>query len=238
MEKDYYEILGVPKDATKDQIKEAYRRLVLKYHPDVNKDPKAQARMQELNAAYAVLNDDQKRSQYDSFGPDQFGQRFSEEDIFRGFNTDEIFRNIFGSGFSQFGDAFSEAQNAQPQGMNIYFPFDELERGIDKEFAVQHRETCRNCRGTGGEPGAKQMRCPSCNGTGRRQVRTNTPFGAFQMMSTCGTCKGRGKTYERECRACHGNGQVIVTDRFRIRAERADKQDKPDAAKGKRFGMF
>src|SRR5271157_35839 len=134
MEKDYYEILGVSKDATKDQIKDAYRRLVLKHHPDVNKDSKAQARMQELNEAYAVLHDEQKRAQYDSFGPDQFGQRFSEEDIFRGFNPDDLIRNIFGSGFSQFGDTFSQAQNAQPAGMNIYFPFDDLEKGIDKEF--------------------------------------------------------------------------------------------------------
>jgi molecular chaperone DnaJ len=242
MEKDYYEILGVPKDATQAQIRDAYRRLVLKHHPDVNKDPKAQAKMQELNEAYAVLNDEQKRAQYDSFGPDQFGQRFSEEDIFRGFNTDDILKNIFGPGFSQFGDTFSQgAQNAQPQGMNIYFPFEDLERGIDREFAVQHYEVCHNCRGSGGEPGAKQLKCPSCNGSGRKRVQQNTIFGSFQMVATCNRCKGKGRVYEKECRICHGNGQVVVTDRFRIRAERADKPDKTEkggASKGKRFGMF
>ena len=238
MEKDYYGILGVPKDATKDQIKDAYRRLVLKYHPDVNKDPKAQARMQELNEAYAVLNDEQKRAQYDSFGPDQFGQRFSEEDIFRGFNTDDILRNIFGPGFSQFGDTFSqERRTPSPQGMNIYFPFEDLERGIDKEFEVQHYEACHNCRGSGGEPGTKQLRCPSCNGSGRRRVQQNTIFGRFQMVATCDRCKGRGKTTSTCARTCHGHGQVLVTERFRVRAERAanrTSREKGGASKGKK----
>src|SRR5271157_1281343 len=115
MEKDYYDVLGVSKSATKDQIKDAYRKLVLKHHPDVNKDPKAQAKMQELNEAYAVLGDSEKRSQYDSFGPDQFSRRFSEEDIFRGFNPDDLFGSIFGQGFGQFGDLFSQAGQAAQQ---------------------------------------------------------------------------------------------------------------------------
>ncbi len=235
MEEDYYEILGVSKNATKEQIKDAYRKLVLKHHPDVNKDPKAQARMQELNEAYAVLNNDEKRAQYDSFGPDQFGQRFSQEDIFRGFNPDDLLRNIFGPGFSQFGDPFGKAQGAKPAGMNVYLPFDELERGVDKEFEVQHNETCPNCRGSGGEPGSKQLRCPSCDGTGSRRIQQNTPFGRFQMVSTCDRCRGRGKVYEKACHTCRGHGRVVVTERFRVRAERVDKDA---AGKSKKFGMF
>ena len=235
MEKDYYKTLGVSKDATREQIKDAYRRLVLKYHPDVNKDPKAQAKMQELNEAYAVLNDEQKRAQYDSFGPDQFGQRFSEEDIFRGFDTDDIIRNIFGSGFGQFGDVFSQAAQASQQSeVNLRLSFDDIERGIDREFEVQRYKVCQNCRGSGGEPGSKQLRCPSCNGSGRRQVRTNTPFGSFQMLATCDRCGGRGRIHEKVCQACRGQGQTLVTERFRVKVENTDK----DAGKGKRFGMF
>ena len=191
MVQDYYERLGVSKSATKEQIKDAYRKLVMKYHPDVNKDPKAKVKMQEINEAYAVLSDDQKRAQYDSVGPDQFGQQFSEDDIFRGFDPNDILKSVFGQGFGQFGGFSGGGQAAQPEGMNLYLPFSDLERGVDKEFSVQHYKTCAHCRGSGGEPGSKQVRCSTCNGSGIRQIQQNTFLGRFQMATTCDRCKGR-----------------------------------------------
>lgn len=228
MESDYYEILGVPKDATEVQIKDAYRKLVLKYHPDRNKDPLAEAKMRELNGAYAVLSDPEKRRQYDTFGPGEFNQRFSQEDIFRGFNTEDIFRDIFGSAgfgnFSTFGSMFGNQQEQEQTGVNLYLSFDELEKGVNKEFSVQYYKVCNHCRGNGGEPGSKQARCPACNGSGRRHVQQNTPFGRLQVMTTCDRCGGRGKSFERSCRECNGNGRTVVTEKFKIRAERSDKE--------------
>ena len=221
---DYYSVLGVPKNASVAQIKDAYRKLVLKYHPDRNKEPEAEHRMREINEAYAVLGDEQKRRQYDTYGSAGFQQRFSEEDIFRGFNSEDIFRDIFGSAgfnFGSFGDMF---QQEQPQtGVNLYLSFDDLDRGVDREFAVQYYKVCANCRGNGGEPGSRQVKCASCNGTGRRHIQQSTPFGRLQVMAMCERCRGKGKTFEKVCGTCNGNGKVVVDERFRIRAERVGK---------------
>lgn len=228
--RDYYEILGIRKNATNDEIKRAYRELALKYHPDRNKSDGATEKFKEINEAYAVLGDPEKRRQYDSFGPDQFNQRFSEEDIFRGFNTEEIFRDIFGAGgfggqFG-FGDMFGGmGQQPEQTGVNFYLSFDDLEKGVDREFEVRYNKACQACKGSGGEPGSKQVRCQACNGTGMRQVNQNTPFGRIQMASTCNRCGGRGKLYENLCRTCNGNGRVPVREKFRIKAERADKSE-------------
>lgn len=239
--KNYYDVLGVPKNAAQDQIKDAYRKLVLKYHPDVNKDPKTVAKMQEVNEAYAVLGDQQKRQQYDMFGPEQFGQKFSEQDIFRGFNFQDIFRDLglnmnFGfSGDDVFGDMFSGgARQQQQSGVNLYLSLDELEKGVEKEFEVEHYKTCNACRGGGGEPGSKQIKCSACNGAGRRTVRQNTPFGVFQMTTTCDKCGGKGKLHERICRTCNGNGSIVVRERFKVRAGKSDTDSEPK----KRFWVF
>lgn len=240
MAKNYYEVLGIGKNATAEQIKEAYRKLVLKLHPDVNKDSKAEAKMQELNEAYAVLGDQQKRKQYDTFGPEGFGQRYTEDDIFRGFNFEDIIRefqeNMFAGGFGGGGpftsDMFSPPEQ---QGVNVYMSFDDIEKGIDKEFEVQHYQTCSNCKGSGGEPGSKQIKCSECNGSGRKHIQQNTMFGRFDMVSTCNKCGGRGKTFEKQCKICRGNGRVIVKERFRVKVDKTDgKENKP---KG-RFGIF
>lgn len=223
--RDYYEILGVKKNASEDEIKRAYRELALKLHPDRNKSKDATEKFKEINAAYAVLGDPAKRQQYDSVGPERFNQNYSEEDIFRGFNTEDIFRDIFGNlgGMGGFGDMFGQEEQQQT-GVNLYLSFDDLEKGVNKEFSVQHYKICGNCRGSGGEPGSKQTRCPACNGSGRRHMQQNTPFGRLQVMTTCDRCGGRGKSFEHICRDCNGNGRIVVTDKFRIKAERADKE--------------
>ncbi|MDE1860839.1 MAG: DnaJ domain-containing protein [Candidatus Micrarchaeota archaeon] len=236
MEKDYYQILGVPKDASQEQIKKAYRELALKFHPDRNKSKDAEERFKAINEAYAVLGDEQKRKQYDSYGPEGFNQRFTEEDIFRGFNFDEIFKGMQDSmfGFSNFGPGFGGAEPEQA-GVNLYMSFEDLERGIDREFEVQRYRRCGNCRGSGGEPGSKQLKCSSCNGSGRKRIQQNTPFGRFEAITTCGNCGGRGRIFEHVCRTCNGNGRILITERFRIKAEKAD-EDKDDTRR--RFGIF
>lgn len=171
MAKDYYEILGVGKNASLDQIKGAFRELALKYHPDRNKHKDSEEKFKEINAAYAVLSDPNKRRQYDAFGPEGFGQRFTEEDIFKGINIEDIIRgfqeNMFG--FQDVGNPFTGFREEEQRGVNLYIPFDEIERGVNKEFSVQRNKTCDNCKGNGGEPGSKHIKCTKCNGAGRIQ---------------------------------------------------------------------
>ncbi len=222
--RDYYNILGVSKNASADEIKRAYRELAMKLHPDRNKDSGAEEKFKEVNEAYAVLGDPEKRRQYDSVGHEQFNKRFTEEDIFRGFNPEDLFGSIFGSGgFGTVGDLFGREAQRQT-GVNIHLPFNDLERGIDKEFVVEYYRTCGNCSGTGGEPGSKLTKCPSCNGAGKRHVQQNTPFGRLQMTTICEKCGGKGKTFERECRECRGNGTVPVKEKFRLRAEKTSSE--------------
>jgi molecular chaperone DnaJ len=236
MKKDYYEILGVPKTASQADVKEAYRKLVLKYHPDVNKDPKSEAKMQEVNEAYAVLGDQNKRKQYDSYGPEGFERRFTEEEIFRNFNFEDIMRDFQGNfGFSGFGP-FAEYTEPEQTGVNLYLSFDDIDKGMDREFEVQHYKRCSNCNGSGGEPGSKQIKCPTCNGTGQRRVEQNVLGARISMVTTCNVCKGRGKTFEKACSVCKGMGRNLVKEKFRVKAEKSGS-DRKDGKKGK-FWVF
>ena len=132
---------------------------------------------------------------------------------------------------------FSNMFGQQEQrGVNVYLSFDDIERGFDREFQVQHYKRCDNCRGTGGEPGSKQVKCTVCDGKGRTHIQQNTPFGRFSMVTTCNRCGGSGKIYETLCKVCRGRGQVIITERFGIKAEKIGKDGK-DGKKGK-FWVF
>jgi molecular chaperone DnaJ len=250
MAKDYYQVLGVSKDATAEQIKDAYRALAMKYHPDKNKDKNAEEKFKEINEAYAVLGDPEKRKQYESFGPEGFKQRYTEDDIFRGFNFEDIIRefqdNMFAGGFAAGGnpfggDIFGQQQQEQT-GVQVPLTFAEIEKGVTKEFQVERYKTCDHCNGSGGEPGSKQIKCPTCNGKGRMQIHQNTPFGVFNMVTTCNRCGGRGKIYDKLCRICKGNGRVVVTEKFRVTAESTSKpnpEKKDEKPKGKGFfGIF
>lgn len=237
MAKDYYSTLGVEKNATQEQIKNAYRTLALKFHPDRNKTKEAEETFKEINTAYAVLSDPEKRKQYDSYGPTGFNQRFSEEDIFRGFNFDDIFKNMqenmyFSGGFDPFGGGFP--QQEEQKGVNLYLSFDDIEKGVDKEFSVRRVKVCPNCRGNGGEPGSTQSKCPACNGSGRRHVRQNTPFGRFEAITTCDQCRGKGKIFDKVCKECEGVGRVTAVEKFRVRAEKPDT----DTKQKKKFWAF
>ncbi|MGC8710274.1 MAG: molecular chaperone DnaJ [Candidatus Micrarchaeia archaeon] len=222
MAKDFYEILGVPRSASLDDIKKAYRELALKYHPDRNKSKEAEEKFKEINEAYAVLGDEQKRKQYDAYGPAGFEQRYSEEDIFRGFNFDEIFKDLginLGFDFSNsdfFGNFSQQGSRNREIGQSILYKlsitFEEAARGVEKEIKFRHVKKCPRCNGTGGEPGAKTIKCPECNGRGVIVMVRNTFFGRMQTTSTCPRCNGAGKIYDKVCRTCNGTGGVIGED--------------------------
>ncbi len=225
--RDYYDVLGVPKASTQDQIKKAYRDLALKYHPDRNKSADAESKFKEINEAYAVLGNPEKRQRYDTYGPEQFGQRYSEEDIFRGFNFQDIFRDIglnvdFGMG-SDPGGMFSRFFGQQPgpeQGRSLLYRLDlrleEVAEGAKKDISVKHVRACGSCGGSGAEPGSKVIKCNECRGAGRVRRTSNTLFGQVQVVSACDRCSGTGKVHEKSCRHCGGTGGEVATEKVNV----------------------
>lgn len=206
-DRDYYEVLGVPKNATAEEVKSAFRRLARQYHPDVNKAPDAEERFKEINEAYAVLSDEEKRAAYDRYGfagvrgpsgaPD-FGVDFT--------NFADIFGDLFGFGRQQ-----TRQRNAPRRGADLQYrldlSFEEAVFGTDKEIEINRDEICSTCGGSGAEPGTSPTRCSSCNGTGEiRQVR-QTILGSMVQVATCPTCNGQGETIATPCHVCRGRGQ-------------------------------
>lgn len=195
MAKDYYDVLHVKKGAGQGEIKDAYRELALKFHPDRNKDPGAEEKFKEINEAYAVLSDPEKRQQYDMYGSEVFHQRFSEEDIFRGFNIDEIFRN-FGIDFGDTDDIFQSffgfpgrhGRQRRQRGSDILarmsITLEEAAKGVEKEVSVRHIVACERCGGTGMEQGSKLLKCDKCGGSGQIRAVRRTPFGIMQTITT------------------------------------------------------
>ncbi|MEK6826113.1 MAG: DnaJ domain-containing protein, partial [Nanoarchaeota archaeon] len=187
--KDYYEILGIPKNASKEEIKKSYKQLAKKYHPDITKDKSTEEKFKEISEAYAVLNDDQKRAHYDQFGHDGFDQRFSQEDIFRDFNFD-IFRDF---GFGDFDNVFDiffgrGGRRAKRRGVNLRYDleitFEESAFGAKKEIELPLREICTTCNGSGAHNNNFDN-CTNCNGSGQVRRVTRTPFGAITQITTC-----------------------------------------------------
>ena len=217
MTDDFYEILGVSKNATPDEIKKAYRELALKYHPDRNSGKDAEEKFKKINEAYAVLSNEDKKKKYDTYGPEQFNQQYSEEDIFRGFNINDIFKDF---GFNiDFGNGrFSS--NSEDSGGDILYrmriSFIEAAKGANKTIEVKHISRCKRCNGTGGEPGAKIVKCSMCHGAGRVRRTVNTFFGAMQTITTCNDCGGAGSFYEKKCKDCRGKGGVVSSEKIDV----------------------
>ncbi|MGB9769314.1 MULTISPECIES: molecular chaperone DnaJ [Caldisericum] len=216
--KDYYEILGVPKNATQEEIKKKYRELVMKYHPDLHKDdPEAAKKMAEINEAYEVLSDPEKRAQYDKFGTvgpnvggfEQGGYGPSYDfsgDIFS--DLGEILRD-FGFGGFGFGTGTRErVEHGEDIEVEVSIPFRDAVLGTEKEVTIRKKEKCPVCHGTGAEPGTGSTTCPTCNGTGFVTKRQRTPFGEFVVQTTCPTCHGTGKVIKEKCHNCGGTGVV------------------------------
>jgi len=201
--RDYYQVLEVPRDASSEDLRRAYRRLAKQYHPDVNKEPEAEERFKEINEAYAVLSDDERRAAYDRFG--HAGVQGMPADF--GLNPFDIFEEFFGFGMGGGRRSRRSPRRGADLRYDLSLAFEESVFGVEKEIAFARQDTCPTCAGSGAEPGTTPIRCKACNGAGEvRQVR-QTFLGSMVNVSTCPTCGGAGETVATPCRACRGSGQ-------------------------------
>ncbi|SHJ75651.1 molecular chaperone DnaJ [Tepidibacter formicigenes] len=225
--RDYYEVLGVNKNATDQEIKKAYRKLAMKYHPDRNPgDKEAEEKFKEANEAYEVLSDSQKRANYDQFGHAGVNGGFSGQGGFdfggSGFGG---FEDIFGDVFGDiFGGAFggrTKRRNGPEVGADIRYrmtiSFEEAAFGVEKEIKVNRSEKCDVCNGSGAKPGTSKKTCPTCNGSGEIRQAQRTPFGTIMNVRTCHTCHGQGSIVESPCSKCNGKGEVKKTKQISIK---------------------
>ncbi len=214
--RDYYEVLGVAKGASEDEIKKAYRKLAKKYHPDLNPgDKDAEAKFKEVNEAYEVLSDHEKRARYDQFGhagvDPNFGGGAAGGSPFQGggFDFTDIFDSFFGGGF---GGTRRANPNAPRRGSdvqaNLVISFEEAAKGCKKTISYHQIETCADCHGTGAAAGTSPKTCERCHGTGQVRISQRTPFGVVQSAQTCDRCGGTGKIVETPCKTCDGKGRV------------------------------
>ena len=211
--KDYYEILGVSKNSNTDEIKKAYKKLAMQFHPDRNKSKEAEEKFKEISEAYAVLSDKEKRNTYDSYGHAGFDQRYSQEDIFRGANFDDIFSEIFGNsdffGHDIFSSFFGSRRGGKRKGSDLRYDleisFEEAAFGVTKTLKIPKMVKCNSCEGTGALQG-KLKECEKCHGSGQRRISQRTPFGIFSSIGTCNECNGSGEIAHERCDKCHGKG--------------------------------
>ena len=237
--RDYYEVLGVNKNATDDELKKAYRRLAKKYHPDANPDNKAEAeaKFKEVNEAYETLSDPQKRRMYDQFGPDgpqgfngaggfggQNGYYSYTSSGFDGFgdfgDLGDIFSSFFGGGFGG-GRSSGRKQNGPRKGadlnLHIDITFEQAFLGVEKEITITRNEECMICHGTGAKPGTSVTKCPTCNGTGQIRQVQNTILGQMQTTRTCTNCHGTGEVIKEPCENCRGKGTVRKQPKIKVK---------------------
>jgi molecular chaperone DnaJ len=220
MARDYYEILGVTRNADKEELKRAYRRIARKYHPDVNKEAGAEDRFKEINRAYEILSDPELKTRYD-----RFGEAGVSGGAGQGFSTDfgDSFADIFESFFSGFSGGMG-TQTRRRTGpvrgddlrIDLTLDFTEAVFGGEKELRIKHLETCETCSGTGAKAGTAPKTCSTCSGTGQVRRATRTPFGSFTQVSVCPSCNGTGEVIEEKCPTCGGKGQNEVTKKLKI----------------------
>ena len=229
--KDYYEVLGVSKTATAEEIKKAYRTLARKYHPDLNKDnPAAADKFKEVSEAYSVLSDETKRSQYDQFGhaafenggaggPGGFGG-FGGQGGFGGFEAggmEDIFDMFFGGQGRRGGGRQGGPQRGSDLRYDLDIAFEEAAFGVEKEISIYRDEQCERCHGSGAEPGSKVETCPECHGTGEVRFVQNTMFGQMQSVRPCSRCHGEGKIISNPCHDCHGKGTQKKSKKLKVK---------------------
>ena len=226
--RDYYEVLGVSKDATEDEIKSAFRKKAKEYHPDINKSPDAPEKFKEAQEAYACLSDKDNRAKYDQFGHAAFENPYGnaggsggayQGNPFGNFDFGDIFEDLFSGGFggfSSFGGSGRNSNRARKGADTLYgmkIDFMEAVYGTKKEVDLEYYETCPECDGKGGYG---ERTCPECDGQGTVIKQTNTILGTIQTRTTCSACNGKGKTYKSKCDECHGNGRVKVSKTLSI----------------------
>lgn len=221
--RDYYEVLGVDKNADDAEIKKAYRVLAKKYHPDMNPDdPEAEAKFKEASEAYAVLSDAEKRKQYDQFGHAAFdgGAGGAGGFDFSGADFSDIFSDLFG-----FGDLFGGGRRASRSGpsrgqdivQRVRITFEEAVFGVEKEIEVNVKEDCKSCRGSGAKAGTSPDTCPTCKGKGQVVVTQNSFFGQIQSVQTCRECGGKGKIIREKCPDCRGTGYTTIKKKYAVK---------------------
>lgn len=227
--RDYYEVLGLAKSASKDDIKTAYRKLALQYHPDRNKEPGAEAKFKEISEAYAVLADDEKRKRYDTYG------QVGPEEAFRGSeaNFDEVFRDMgfggfqtifdqfFGRGGDMGGFMFGGGAGRQRRGrdivLDVTLELPEVLKGRKEEIEIPRVEKCGECGGSGAAKGSKPRKCNVCDGQGQtRRVYTQNRFSTFVTLEPCQTCRGQGQIIDKPCENCNGTGRAKRSRRLKI----------------------
>lgn len=223
--RDYYDVLGISRDSTKQEIKNSYRKLAFKYHPDRNKSSDAEEIFKEISEAYAILSDDEKRRQYDAFGHAGIGARYTSEDIFRGVNFEEIFRDLgFGFGGFDIFDTFFGHRRANRYGpkrgndlrYDLEINLEDVVKGLNNEIKVPRTEACDACNGSGAAAGTKPIKCSKCNGSGQVQHSRSTGFAHFVQVTTCNVCGGKGSTIDTPCDKCHGGGTVSAIRKIRV----------------------
>ncbi len=224
---DYYEVLNVPKNASKEEIKRAYRKLALEYHPDRNKSPAAEEKFKGISEAYAVLSDDEKRMQYDQLGHEGISGRYTWDDIFRGADFNSIFRDMgFGlGGFDTIFDMFFGGRPRHRRGprkgadlrYDLEVTLDEAVFGLEKELEVPSFDVCDACNGSGVKPGTGPKNCPKCNGTG--EIRRTKSYGYmhFTELQTCNECGGKGVFIKNLCKSCKGTGTMQRLRRIKMK---------------------
>lgn len=237
--RDYYEVLGVSKTATDDELKKAYRKLAKKYHPDANPNNKAEAeaKFKEVNEAYETLSDPQKRKMYDQFGPDgpqgfngaggpfggsngYYSYTSSGFDGFGDFgDLGDIFSSFFGGGFG--GRTSSRKKNGPRKGadlnLHLDITFEQAFLGVEKEISITRNEECNVCHGTGAKPGTSVTKCTMCNGTGQVRQVQNTILGQMQTTRTCSNCHGTGEVIKEPCENCKGKGKVRKQPKIKVK---------------------
>ncbi len=235
--RDYYEVLGVNKNATDDELKKAYRKLAKKYHPDANPDDKAgaEAKFKEVNEAYENLSDPQKRRMYDQFGttdPQGFGgaggpfggqggyYSYSSSDFGDFGDLGDIFSSFFGGGFG--GRNSSTRRQSGPRkgadlNLGLDITFEQAFLGVEKEIVITRNDTCHTCHGTGAKTGTSKITCTVCNGTGQVTQVQNTILGQMQTRRTCSACHGTGEIIKEPCETCHGKGTVRKQPKIKVK---------------------
>ncbi|MGB8648845.1 MAG: molecular chaperone DnaJ [Anaerolineae bacterium] len=214
--RDYYEVLGVSRGATEDEIKRSYYRLARQYHPDVNKEDGSAVKFKEINEAYQVLSDSEKRSLYDRYGHAGLGGQYDPN--MGDFPFGDLFETLFGGGFA--GARTAARRGPQPGShlkTTLALDFEEAVFGAEKELDIPRLESCPSCRGSGAEPGTTPVRCPQCRGTGEVRRQSQSIFGPVMNVTACPRCYGEGEVVNTPCHECRGQKRVQVTRKISVK---------------------